>query len=137
MKYRICAKSAHRIRIRLYVSRLSNEQADILRDVFSETSGVTGVTIYQATCGLALEFACPEEEIIRKLNAFRFENVVMMAGKISPYISADEMRERKLDPHLKNKLRMRILAESIFDIATPMPIQLGYHVWQMITLREF
>lgn len=137
MRYEIAAKSRHRIRVRLDVPRLSEEQADILEEVFSDTAGVTGVTVYRATGGLALGYDCPCEEILRKLDAFRFENVVMMAAKLSPYISADEMKERKLDPRLKRKLRMRILAESVFDLAMPMPVQLGYHAWQMVTLREF
>ena len=97
---------------------------------------MTGVTVYRATGGLALDYDCPEEQIIRKLDAFRFENVLMMAEKLTTYISADEMKERKLDPRLKKELRMRILAESLFDLAMPLPVQLGYHAWQMITLKN-
>ena len=47
-----------------------------------------------------------------------------------------EMKNRKLDQQLKNKLRMRVLLETVTDLALPMPVQLGYHVWQMITLKD-
>lgn len=60
-----------------------------------------------------------------------------MAEKASTYISAEEMKKRKLDPQLKKKLRMRILAETLFDLAMPIQVQLGYHAWQMITLKQF
>jgi plasmid stability protein len=137
MKYYIAARSRHRIRVRLHTSRLTDGQAQILQDVFSSVEGVNGVRVYKATAGLALEFDCPEETVIQKLDSFRFENVVMMAEKTTPYISTHEMKERKLDPGLKKKLRMRILAESVLDLAMPTPVQLGYHLWQLITLKDF
>ena len=31
---------------------------------------------------------------------------------------------------------MRILVEMVADIAMPMPVQVGYHLWQMITLKN-
>lgn len=136
MKYSIAASSARRTRVRFYVPRLTDEDAELLEEVFSCIPGVNKVTVYQATCGCAFEHTCPREDILRRLDAFRFENVVMMTEKINPYISRDEMKERKLDPKLKNKLRMRIMAETLFDIAAPMPIQMGYHVWHLITLKE-
>ena len=46
------------------------------------------------------------------------------------------MKSRKLDEQLKTKLRLRILAEMAADIAMPMPVQVGYHLWQMITLKN-
>jgi hypothetical protein len=46
------------------------------------------------------------------------------------------MRKRKLDPELKRKLRMRILGETIADTVLPLPVQLAYHAYQMVTLKE-
>ena len=51
-------------------------------------------------------------------------------------ISAEEMKKRKLDPELKRKLRMRILGETIADTVLPFPVQLAYHAYQMVTLKE-
>jgi ATP-dependent exoDNAse (exonuclease V) beta subunit len=50
--------------------------------------------------------------------------------------AAEEMRNRKLDPELKRKLRMRILGETIADTVLPLPVQLAYHAYQMVTLKE-
>ena len=31
---------------------------------------------------------------------------------------------------------MRILVESVADIVLPMPLQLGYHAYQLVTLKD-
>ena len=63
--------------------------------------------------------------------------LLLAAGAAWAAPSADEMKSRKLDPALKRRLRMRILAESVADTVLPMPVQIGYHIYQMITLQEF
>ena len=136
MKYRIESENRTRIRIRLFTGKLSPEQAEILEYAFSAMEGVDRVTVYRETGGCALFFHCPKEEIIKRLDAFRFENVQMMAREELTRISASEMKNRKLDPALKRRLRMHILAETVFDIAMPMPLQVGYHIYQMITLKQ-
>ena len=136
MKYRIEHESNHRIRIRLYVSRITPEQEEILRYSFTSIKGVRKVTIYRTTGCCALEYDGSREELLGKLDRFRYDNVTMMAKKSEPVISAEEMRLRHLDPALKRKLRLRVLVETVADMALPVPIQLGYHAWQMITLRD-
>ena len=68
----------------------------------------------------------------------KYAFVQMMAEKEeeNARISAEEMRNRKLDPELKRKLRMRILGETIADTVLPLPVQLAYHAYQMVTLKE-
>ena len=96
------------------------------------------MTVYKASAGCAITFTGDRDEIIRRLNSFNFENVQMMAEKEeeNARISAEEMRNRKLDPELKRKLRMRILGEAIADTVLPLPVQLAYHAYQMVTLKE-
>ena len=137
MQYRILHESDHRIRFRIYMTSISAQEAEVLRFAFSNIKGVTKVTIYQATGGCALEYSCCRDYLLERLDAFRMENVELLAKATQPSITAMEMRDRKLDPALKRKLRMRILAETAADILLPVPLQLGYHAWQMITLREF
>ena len=60
----------------------------------------------------------------------------MLAREEEERISLNEMKSRKLDEKLKTKLRLRILAETVADLVMPMPVQLGYHIWQMITLKK-
>ena len=136
MKYHIESETAHRIRVRLSSRKLTTEQAQILEYAFKGIAGVKKVTVYRATGGCALTFDCDRKEILRRLDSFRFENVEMLATKEAERISREEMRARKLEPELKRKLRMRILAETAADIVMPMPVQIGYHVWQMVTLRD-
>jgi hypothetical protein len=136
MKYRIEAQSKRRIRVRLRSFGLTEEEARILEYAFSGMPGVTKVTVYRATGNCALEFDCGIDEILRRLDRFRFENVDMLAREEEKRISMSEMKSRKLDEQLKTKLRLRILAEMAADIAMPMPVQVGYHLWQMITLKN-
>ena len=136
MYYHIEAQSKRRIRIRLRSSKLTEEEARILEYVFSRIPGVTKVTVYRATGGCALEYNCGVEEILRRIDCFRFENVQMFAREEEQRISLKEMESRKLDEQLKTRLRLRILVETLADIAMPMPVQIGYHLWQMITLKK-
>ena len=137
MRYRIAAESAHRIRIRICTRKLTGEQAEILRFALGSVKGVTNVTVYPATAGCAVTFFCDRKDIISRLDAFRMENVTMMAAEEENRISAAEMKDRKLVPSLKRKLRLRILAETVADVVLPMPLQVAYHMYQMVTLREF
>ena len=136
MKYRIECQTRHRIRIRLFTTRLSAEETKILEYAFSGIPGVTGVTVYRPTAGCALEYDCSQDEILRRLDRFRFENVEMLAKEEDSRINAEEMRARKLDPKLKRRLRTRILLETVADLALPAPVQIGYHAWQMLTLKN-
>ena len=139
MKYCIASETKNRIRIRISSRKLSEEQAKILKYAFSRAPGVTSVTIFKATAGCAITYTGDRNEIIRRLNSFNLNNVQMMAEKKdeeNARISAKEMRKRKLDPELKRKLRMRVLGEAIADSVLPLPVQLAYHAYQMVTLKE-
>ncbi len=136
MNYQIMAQSKHRMRVRLRCTKLTKEEAQILTYAFSSIPGVRKVTVYQETGGCALEYGCPPEDILKRLDRFRFENVDLLVREEDKRISISEMKNRKLDQQLKNKLRMRVLLETVTDLALPMPVQLGYHVWQMITLKD-
>ena len=139
MRYHIEAETRHRIRIRIGIRKLTDEQAQILQYAFSRAPGVTGVTTYKATGGCAITYNCDRSEIVRRLNTFNYDNVQMMAEKKAvenARISSEEMKNRKLDPQLKRKLRTRILGEAIADALLPLPVQLAYHAYQMITLKE-
>ncbi len=110
MDYRIEAETKHRIRIRIGIRKLSEEQAKILKYAFSHAPGVSEVTVYKASAGCAIAYTGDRSEIIRRL--------------------------KKLDPELKRKLRIRILGETIADTVLPLPVQLAYHAYQMVTLKE-
>ena len=95
------------------------------------------MTVYRATGCCSLEFDCKKMEILDQLNRFRLGNVKVLAdGEENKRISVAEMKNRKLDQQLKNKLRLRIIMEAAADMVLPMPVQLAYHAWQVVTLRN-
>ena len=114
------------------------KQRQNIESVSGHAPGVSEVTVYKASAGCAIAYTGDRSEIIRRLNSFNFDNVQMMAEKEeeNARISAEEMRKRKLDPELKRKLRIRILGETIADTVLPLPVQLAYHAYQMVTLKE-
>ena len=136
MKYRIENETKHRIRFRMYTGPVSPLQEEILNYAFSSIQGVRKVTVYRATGGFALEYDGSREWILEKLDAFHYENVAIFAKEEQEQISLQEVRERKLSPELKRRLRMRVFLESVADLVMPVPLQLGYHAYQMITLKD-
>lgn len=139
MNYTIASESRHRIRVNISSRKITQEQAKILQYAFSGIPGVTKVTVYRATGDCAIMYDCDRTDIIRRLNKFNFGNVQMLAEKedaAKAKISSDEMKRRKLDPELKRKLRLRIMGEALADAVLPLPVQLAYHAYQMVTLKE-
>ena len=121
MKYRIVHESTHRIRIRMFEPRITAQQEEILLYAFSAIRSVRKVTVFRDTAGVAFDYDGDREEILSPAHG---------------HIQLEEVKARKLDPALKRKMRMRILAETVADAVLPLPVQLGYHAWQMITLRD-
>ena len=68
-----------------------------------------------------------EEEVLR---------VTLFARELETQISSEEVERRHLTPELKRKLRTRILIECAADVFLPMPVQVAYHVYQLLTLKE-
>lgn len=135
MKYQIRHESNHRIRVDLLQGSLTDSQADVLRYALSHIKGVTNVEIFRATGNVALTYQGDRQLVLDKLTSLDFANVTMFAKDLDNRIDTAELRERKLDPELKAKLRARILVETAADIFLPMPLQVAYHVYQLITLK--
>lgn len=135
MKYQIRHASNHRIRVDLLQGKLTDSQADVLRYALSHIRNVTHVEIYQATGNVALTYQGERQPVLDKLDSLDYSNVTLFAKDLDTRIDTEELRQRKLTPELKAKLRTRILLETAADIFLPMPLQVGYHVYQLITLK--
>lgn len=135
MKYLIRHESNHRVRVDLLQGRLTDSQADVLQYALSHIKGVTNVEIFKATGNVALTYRGDRQPVLDKLGSLDFSNVTMFAKDLDNRINTAELRERRLDPELKARLRARILLETAADIFLPMPLQVGYHVYQLITLK--
>lgn len=135
MKYLVKHYSNHRIRVDLLRGKLTDSQADVLRYALSQIKGVSRVDIYKETGRAALAYQGSGQLILDKLANLNFANVTMFAQDLDNRIDTQELRERRLTPELKAKLRTRILLETAADIFLPLPLQVGYHVYQLITLK--
>ncbi len=139
MNYHIEHTSNHRLRIRVPDSALTDASQEVLAYALESIPGVSKVVFYTATGGIGIRYDGALSEVTDRLDRLRFDNVEMMAREIERQesIGVEELRERKLSPKLKRKLRTRIALESAADLLLPAPIQMGYHLYQLITLREF
>ena len=136
MHYVIKNETAHRIRVRLPFCPLTGAQQEVLDFALGSMEEISRLTFYPSTGGLAIEYTHGREKILKRLATFHMENVPLMARTLPDHISLDEMKERRLDPAVKARLRLRIVAESAADMLLPAPMQLAYHIYQLITLKD-
>ena len=136
MEYIIMHETSKYMRLRLRKGRITASQAEILRYVLEGQQGVSGIRIYPASGSIS--FSCEKEhgKILYKLKRLQFHNVEMFARELDTRISTEELSRRKLSPEVKNRLRRKVLIETVADLLMPVPLQVGYHAYQLITLRN-
>ena len=136
MKFVIEHQTSSYMRLRLNGGRFTRTEAEVLEYALSNLKGVSGVRLYPASGGIALSYKGDREVILKKLRNLHFHNVKMFAEEIEESISTEELSRRKLSPELKRKLRCKVIAEAAADMLLPAPIQLGYHMYQLVTLKN-
>lgn len=136
MKFVIQHQTSSYMRLRLNGGRFTRTEAEVLEYALSNLKGVSGVRLYPASGGIALSYKGDREVILKKLRNLQFHNVKMFAEEIEESISTEELSRRKLSPELKRKLRCKVIAEAAADMLLPAPIQLGYHMYQLVTLKN-
>ena len=136
MKFVIQHQTSSYMRLRLNGGRFTRTEAEVLEYALSNLKGVSGVRLYPASGGIALSYKGDREVILKKLRNLHFHNVKMFAEEIEESISTEELSRRKLSPELKRKLRCKVIAEAAADMLLPAPIQLGYHMYQLVTLKN-
>lgn len=136
MQYVVLHESNHRIRVHLAQSGISDEEAEILRYALGSIKGVTGVDVYAPTGNLAIRCQDSKDLVLQKLDQLRYENITLFGKELETHIDSEEIQRRKLTPELKRRLRLRILIECAADVFMPMPVQVAYHMYQLVTLKE-
>ena len=136
MRYIIKNETGHRIRVLLPFCPLTPAQEEILRFALGSMAEIEDLTFYPATGGMAIHYRFGREKILSRLSTFRMENVPLMAASQKQHIDLQEVRERKLAPAVKTRLRVRLVAETAADMLLPLPLQLAYHAYQLITLKN-
>ena len=76
------------------------------------------------------------QELLQRLQRIQDPHLLEEAFR-NHKVDAKELSTRKLDPALKRKMRVRILAEAGADLLLPAPVQIVYHAWQLVTLKSF
>ena len=124
MEYIIMHETSKYMRLRLRKGHITASQAEILRYVLEGQQGVSGIRIYPASGSIS--FFCEKErgKILYKLKRLQFHNVEMFARELDNRISTEELSRRKL------------MIETVADLLMPVPLQVGYHAYQLVTLRN-
>ena len=136
MRYRIENETGKHLRIRLLSGKISNSEAEVLQYALLSSKVISEATVFRATGGVALPYTCGRDEILGRLERFQFANVERFAEDMEAGIGLEEVQRRKLTPELKRKLRTRMLIEMAADVVMPMHVQLAYHAYQLVTLRD-
>ena len=136
MKFVIQHQTSSYMRLRLCGGRFTGTEAEVLEYALSNLKGVSGVRLYPASGGIAFSYKGDRETILKKLRNLQFHNVKMFAEEIEQSIGTEELARRKLSPDLKRKLRCKVIAEAAADMLLPAPVQLGFHVYQLVTLKN-
>lgn len=136
MKFVIQHQTASYMRLHLCRGRFTEAEAEVLEYALSHLKGVSRIKLYPASGGIAFSYKGDKDIILRKLCNLQFQNVKMFAEGLEENIGTEELARRKLSPALKRKLRCKVIAEAAADMLLPAPVQLGYHVYQLVTLKD-
>ena len=138
MRYDIVHETKKRMRVKIQGElSLSVGKADMLYHWIADVHGVINVNIHQLTGSVAIEYECDRQKVIDALDQFQFDFEKFHHDcDAKVFIDDEELHRRRFDPHMKRKMRRKILVEMATDTFLPLPIQLGYHVYQLITLKN-
>lgn len=136
MDFIIQHENASYMRLHLRSGHLTAAQAEVLEYALTHLKGVCRVKLYPSSGGIAFSYKGDRDYILKKLRSFQFRNVKLFAEEIDERIDHEELARRKLSPEVKDRLRRKVLIETAADILMPMPLQVGYHIYQLITLKN-
>ena len=139
MDFVIQHQTASYLRLHLRRGRFSAAEAEVLEYLeyaLSNLKGVSCIKLYPSSGGIAFSYKGDKESILRRLRELQFQNVKMFAKNLGDSIGSEEIARRKLSPAVKRKLRCKVIAEAAADLLLPAPVQLGYHVYQLVTLKD-
>jgi hypothetical protein len=136
MNYTIMHETSGYMRLHLSRGRITSSQAEVLRYALEGHKGVSKVKIYPSSGGVAFAYEQDREGILSRLKNLQFHNVELFASELDDRISREELKRRKLSPEVKNRLRRKVLIETAADLLMPAPLQVGYHIYQLVTLKN-
>lgn len=120
MKFLIKHEIRGRIRIHLFVRRMSVREADTLQYYLQDHPGVTAVKVYVRTADAAVSFEGEREALLKALRRFSFE-------KFQAPESFLEHSTRALNTEYKEKLIQKVLIRAASKCFLPMPLRAVYN----------
>ena len=141
MKFTVKSEFERRIRIRVEGGRLDYIYDQRINYALRQIPGITDVRVYRRTGGVAVGFdpkVIDRTELISELEKIDCKSVWVPDDEFvdESKISLEEIKERRLTKEAKIRLREKILLETFADVVLPMPLQVGYHIYQLVTLKD-
>ena len=141
MKFTIKNELENRIRIRLKDGKLDYVKDQRLSYAIRKIKGVKEVRVYRRTGGVAISFdskVLSKDKLISALEKIKLKKIWVPENEFvdESKISLEEIKERRLTPEAKRRIRGKIALETMADILLPMPLQVGYHFFQLVTLKS-
>ena len=141
MKFTIKNELENRIRIRLKDGKLDYVKDQRVSYAIRKIKGVKEVRVYRRTGGVAICFdstVLPKKKLISSLEKIHLKKIWVPEDEFvdESKISLEEIKERRLTPEAKRRIRGSIVLETIADVVLPMPLQVGYHIYQLVTLKS-
>ena len=117
MKCRILHESKGRMRVHLFMRRMTVEQADLLEACLSASPAVTNVQVDERTCNAVIYFRTSErEDVIKLLASFDLEEA-------SRQMKLPEHSSRTLTRTYEDKMFFHILRHGIVRYLAPAPVR--------------
>ncbi len=140
--YTVMHEGRGNMRVRLHMKKIEAWQSDLIKFDLKTVPGVSDVVIYESTAGVSIRYTCPRQAVINKLNSLDPASLITVREFLDENrdneekLGLDEFRKRKLDADLKKRMRIRMVTEAAADMILPEPVQLAYHLYQLITLKN-
>ena len=125
MKFVIKHEIKGRIRIHLVQPRMTCEQADTLLYYLNDLSCVTYAKVYERTCDAVISYTGSREQIIEKLQQFRYETVILPTGLL-------ENSSRELNAVYEEKLIQKVIIRGLKQFVIPYPLVVCHTAWKSV-----
>lgn len=119
MRFVIKNEIRGRMRIHLKQKRMTYEEADLLQYYLENVEGVSSVKVYERTCDAVISYSKGREKILKKMQAFHYENVTVPSGYL-------ENSGRAMNAEFKESLISQVLYHYARKAFLPAPLAAAY-----------
>ena len=125
MKAKILHESKGRMRLELFMKRMTLQQADLLETWLKNQPWAQEVSVHERTRCVILRYRGPRENVIRSVAAFSWT-----AAEES--VALPTHSTRQLNREFQEKLVGKIAAKAFFTLFMPSPVRIARVCWHMV-----